>query len=555
MALTTAQFAEDVAALLVAQGVALDDATAFATTFATKLTGWLGGEDAIPADLAQRLTALISLWHAEMMQWIDWWAGTTTGGPNEDGLYPIVNPSDPDGDPLLIPCLAKIQESMERGDPAGVSFTFAASTADGDPGAGKLRLNHATPASASFAYIDLTEVGGADITAWLDSFDASTSTAKGQLYLQEFGAPIMAIYRVTGAVVDATGYRKLPLAHIASTGSFTADAKVSVVFVPKGDMGQGDVDGPTGATDGHAAVFDGTTGKAIRSAGFAPENAALKGVAGGYAGLDGGGKVPAAQLPSAVLGGLNYQGAWDAAANSPTLPAASSANKGWFYKVATAGTTNLDGITDWQVGDWAVSSGTAWEKVDNTDQVSSVVGLTGAITGEALKAAMALAKADVGLENVDNTADADKPISTATQTALDALGVLYLASVGLTLSLTEFEVAYGSRVLSEDDANKLLFFTNDELAICYVDSLPENFVCGVLMAGEAPVQVRPGLERAEAPGGLLAITQRYRFGVIRRLTSTLSVFHGGDAVLPSGGIDRALFDDPAASGLAALLLL
>ncbi|HKX24495.1 MAG TPA: hypothetical protein VJM46_04605 [Candidatus Saccharimonadales bacterium] len=32
----------------------------------------------------------------------------------------------------------------------------------------------------------------------------------------------------------------------------------------------------------------------------------------------------------------------------------------------------------------------------------------------------AVTKADVGLSNVDNTSDANKPISTATQTALDA---------------------------------------------------------------------------------------------------------------------------------------
>lgn len=43
--------------------------------------------------------------------------------------------------------------------------------------------------------------------------------------------------------------------------------------------------------------------------------------------------------------------------------------------------------------------------------VKSVNGKTGAVT---------LSKADVGLGNVDNTKDADKPISTAVQTALDA---------------------------------------------------------------------------------------------------------------------------------------
>ena len=43
--------------------------------------------------------------------------------------------------------------------------------------------------------------------------------------------------------------------------------------------------------------------------------------------------------------------------------------------------------------------------------VQSVASKTGAVT---------LVKGDVGLSNVDNTADADKPVSTATQTALDA---------------------------------------------------------------------------------------------------------------------------------------
>jgi hypothetical protein len=47
---------------------------------------------------------------------------------------------------------------------------------------------------------------------------------------------------------------------------------------------------------------------------------------------------------------------------------------------------------------------------DDTNLVTSVAGKTGVVT---------LAKADVGLGNVDNTSDANKPVSTATQTALD----------------------------------------------------------------------------------------------------------------------------------------
>ena len=47
--------------------------------------------------------------------------------------------------------------------------------------------------------------------------------------------------------------------------------------------------------------------------------------------------------------------------------------------MSVAGTTNLNGITDWQVGDWAVYNGSAWQKIDNTDLVTSVNGYTGTV--------------------------------------------------------------------------------------------------------------------------------------------------------------------------------
>lgn len=73
-----------------------------------------------------------------------------------------------------------------------------------------------------------------------------------------------------------------------------------------------------------------------------------------------------------------------------------------------------------QKGDWAVrtDTGTQWilisdnewkEMVSPSSPVQSVAGKTGAVT---------LAKTDVGLSNVDNTSDANKPVSTAVNTAL-----------------------------------------------------------------------------------------------------------------------------------------
>lgn len=117
------------------------------------------------------------------------------------------------------------------------------------------------------------------------------------------------------------------------------------------------------------------------------------GVAGGVATLDGGGTVPTSQLPAAVLGALKYQGTWDANANSPTL-ASSVGTQGYYYVVSVAGSTNLNGITDWKIGDWAIYNGTAWQKIDNTDAVTSVNGYTGTVV---------LGYADVGAPSITGT--------------------------------------------------------------------------------------------------------------------------------------------------------
>jgi len=79
-----------------------------------------------------------------------------------------------------------------------------------------------------------------------------------------------------------------------------------------------------------------------------------------------------------IIGALVYQGSWNASTNTPTLTS-SVGNKGDYYIVSVAGTTNLNGITDWQVGDWAVFNGSVWQKIDNTDAVQSVNGQTGVV--------------------------------------------------------------------------------------------------------------------------------------------------------------------------------
>lgn len=152
--------------------------------------------------------------------------------------------------------------------------------------------------------------------------------------------------------------------------------------------GTGDVVGPAGSTaDGDIALFDDTTGKLIRKA-VSGDAANLRTFLSVYS------TSQVDSLLAALTSGLDYKGAWNATTNSPTL-ASGTGTQGDYYVVGTAGTTTIDGINDWAIGDWIVYNGTVWQKIDNTDKVSSVAGLTGPILADDLITALALEIADI----------------------------------------------------------------------------------------------------------------------------------------------------------------
>lgn len=82
---------------------------------------------------------------------------------------------------------------------------------------------------------------------------------------------------------------------------------------------------------------------------------------------------------ASVAGGLSYQGTWNATTNTPTL-ASSTGTNGYYYVVATAGSTNLNGITDWKVGDWLLFNGSTWQKIDQSETLQSITSTDGSIT-------------------------------------------------------------------------------------------------------------------------------------------------------------------------------
>lgn len=70
------------------------------------------------------------------------------------------------------------------------------------------------------------------------------------------------------------------------------------------------------------------------------------------------------------INGLNYLGAWDASGGiAPMIQPAGS-----YYVISVAGTI---GAINFGVGDWLVSNGTLYQKIDNSSEISSVFGRTG----------------------------------------------------------------------------------------------------------------------------------------------------------------------------------
>ena len=179
---------------------------------------------------------------------------------------------------------------------------------------------------------------------------------------------------LTGGTITSTGTLSLATAgpgaavygstsNQTKIDTITLDAYGRVTAVATGATGQVN----TVATGNSSTLTSsGTTEKTLT-----PVTAA---VSSGSAALATGAQIQTA-IDTALTGVLSYQGTWNASTNSPTL-ASATGTPGYYYIVSVAGSTNLDGITDWAVGDWAVFSDLAtdaWQKIDNT-QVGSVTG-------------------------------------------------------------------------------------------------------------------------------------------------------------------------------------
>jgi hypothetical protein len=191
-----------------------------------------------------------------------------------------------------------------NGVTAGLRYNFSTTTTDSDPGAGNLRLNNASAASATAAYLDNVDSDGATATGLIDTWDDSSSANKGRLTIRSANTPTTyATFAVTGSVVDGTGYRKLTLSYLAGNGSLSNGAAIGVVFERTGDGGG--VSG-LGSTDNALLRADGTGGATAQG------SAVIVDDSGNITSFGGNIKFPATQAASADANTLDdyEEGTW-----------------------------------------------------------------------------------------------------------------------------------------------------------------------------------------------------------------------------------------------------
>ncbi|CAM6054936.1 unnamed protein product [Sphagnum tenellum] len=156
----------------------------------------------------------------------------------------------------------------------------------------------------------------------------------------------------------------VPTITVNAKGLVTAVANTAIIF-------------PVTSVFGRTGTVTLQSSDVTGALGYIPVNNAVLGVANGVATLNSLGQLTASQLPASITGALVYQGVWNANTNSPTL-VSGTGTKGWYYKVSVPGSTTIDGISQWNVGDSIVFDGTTWDKIDGiSSEVVSVAGRIG----------------------------------------------------------------------------------------------------------------------------------------------------------------------------------
>jgi len=328
--------------------------------------------------------------------------------------------------------------------PAGTAATVnAGTTTTGAAGTSATVTNVGTTSAAVFNFV-------------IPRGDTGTTGATGTAATVNAGTTTTGVAGTSASVVN----------------SGTTSAAVFDFTIPRGDTG---ATGATGATGTAATIAVGTTTTGAAGTPATVTNVGTSGAAifdfsipqgaGVLAGGTTGQFLAKASNTNydttwlSITGGLTYQGLWNASTNTPTLTSSVGVS-GTYYVVSVSGSTNLNGVTDWVVGDWAIFNGSTWQKIDQTNLVTSVNGQTGTVVlGASDVGALASATSSDGSivvsqvgTNVDLTVSNTSPASVLVEQVRNTTGATLTKGTAVYISGATGQIPTVSKALATSDA-------------------------------------------------------------------------------------------------------
>lgn len=210
-----------------------------------------------------------------------------------------------------------------------------------------------------------------------DSADAAETAREAAVSAVEaFTTDAEALLALTEAARDAAAVSRTAAEGAASSaGSSAAEASTSATAAATSAAASGASQSAASAA-ASAAANDAAQSSAARASSEVARDVAQQWASAPPNTVVAGGEYSArhyaAQAQAAVLGSLVYMGTWSAAGGA--YPG--GASKGHFYKITTPG---VIGGVSFAVGDQIVHNGTDWDKIDNTESVTTVAGKSGAV--------------------------------------------------------------------------------------------------------------------------------------------------------------------------------
>jgi len=274
-------------------------------------------------------------------------------------------------------------------------------------GSGNSIISHSTSASGDM-YID---AGG--------TFYLRNSTAGGESMIKAIGDGAVELYHNNIKKIETTGTGASVTGTLAATVNVSGVEAIFTTF-------SGDLNGTINTAT--TAVTQSAGNNSTKVATTAYTDAAV----------------------AAIPLGLSYQGTWNATTNTPTL-VSGVGTPGYYYIVSVAGTTTLDGISEWAVGDWALFTDSVtdhWQKIDNSS----------ALTGSGTANTVAMWSAGTVLTDAPLTFSGNNATSAGD---IIATGDITATGGDLTLGADVSIFRDGANILRTDDA----FHANNDIYV------------------------------------------------------------------------------------------